>query len=154
MSFSLVENVDFGTAEMADYMYVNYCQGPDLYKFRMSPEAARPFMEKIDAAVKGMNAVRRQLDPEAEPLEQAAYEAGDGENEGSIVFTALLLDAVAVDGKWMPENQVLDITDNMDSRQKPRVICDLIVDQYDDVSYVGLELKELRGVAQGAQEKE
>lgn len=53
MSFVLVEDMDFGTVETAVYGYVNFCQGPDFYEFRMSPEAARPFMEKIDKALAG-----------------------------------------------------------------------------------------------------
>ena len=38
MSFVLAEDMDFGTVETAVYGYVNFCQGPDFYDIRMSPE--------------------------------------------------------------------------------------------------------------------
>lgn len=84
MSFVLVEDMDFGTVETAVYGYVNFCQGPDLYEFRMSPEAARPFMEKIDKALAGLDGVLKKLDPQAQPLDQVIYQEGTRTTRGPL----------------------------------------------------------------------
>ncbi|MGP2527229.1 hypothetical protein ACTUHY_04570 [Acidaminococcus sp. LBK-2] len=143
MSFVLAEDMDFGTVETAVYGYVNFCQGPDFYEFRMSPEAARPFIDKIDEALAGLNGVLQKLDPQSGPLEQAIYREGDEENPGTIVFTACLLGPVAIDGDWMEEGRALDFIDKMDPEGKLHVTCDFIADQCDFGNIVALQLKRL-----------
>ena len=145
MSFVLAEDMDFGTVETAVYGYVNFCQGPDFYEFRMSPEAARPFMEKIEEALAGLNGVLKKLDPQAEPLEQVIYQEGNEDNQGTIVFTAYLLGPVAIDGDWMSEGDALKFIDEMDPEWKQNVTCDLVADQCDFGNIVSLQLKRLDG---------
>ena len=145
MSFVLAEDMDFGTVETAVHGYVNFCQGPDFYEFRMSPEAARPFMEKIEEALAGLNGVLKKLDPQAETLEQAIYQEGNEDNQGTIVFTAYLLGPVAIDGDWMSEGDALKFIDEMDPEWKQNVTCDLVADQCDFGNIVSLQLKRLDG---------
>ncbi len=145
MSFVLVEDMDFGTVETAVYGYVNFCQGPDLYEFRMSPEAARPFMEKIDKALAGLDGVLKKLDPQAQLLDQVIYQEGDEDNQGTIVFTACLLGPVVIDGEWKSEGDALKFIDEMDPEGKRHVTCDLVADQCDFGNIVTLQLKRLDG---------
>ena len=94
MSLPVIRNIDFGNVETAAYGYVNMCSGPDYYCFKMSPDEAKPFMEKIDKAAPILDEAMKKIDAKNDELCVSCYEEGVEDNEDSIVFTAYLLDPV------------------------------------------------------------
>jgi hypothetical protein len=145
MSLFIDRNVDFGTVELADYGYVNFAQGPDLMEFRMSPEAARTFIDRIDQVAGVLAKAWKELKPE-ESVEQAIYQDDDEDNPGTVIFTALFDGPVFMDGEYLEEEKALAKVDELKAGQKIKVHCDLVAAWDDALVLVELQLTGLEVV--------
>ena len=145
MSLSVIKEIDFGNVETASYFYVNMCSGPDFYRFRMKPEEAKPFMEKLDKAESILTEALKKIDDGNEEVHALCYEEGEDENEGSIVFTAYLLDSVAINREIYSEGDGIQVLDNITEQdlQHVHVVCDLVAEDFDGGSLLVLRLVSL-----------
>lgn len=142
MSLPIIRNIDFGNVETAAYGYVNMCSGPDYYCFKMKPEDAKPFMEKIDKAAPILNEAMKKIDPKNDELCAACYEEGKEDNEGSIVFTACLLDPVGFGHELVSVGEAVQRIDDI-LEQEPHhihIVCDLVADDDGEFNFLMLKL--------------
>lgn len=145
MSLFIDRNVDFGTVELANYGYVNFAQGPDLMEFRMDPEAARPFLDRINKVKDVLARAWKELQPE-ESVEQAIYRDDDEDNPGTVTFTALFDGPVFMGGEYLEEEKALAKVDELKAGQKIKVHCDLVAAWDDALVLVELQLTGLEVV--------
>lgn len=144
MSLIIDENVDFGTVELADYSYVNFMQGPDFMMFRMSPEAAQPFVDRINRVTLAFNEAWKEINKDELPIDQGIYQTEEQNNPGTVTFTAMLLEPVYLNGKWdVDENETLRTIDHLDVGQKLKVHAHLIAVRDDFGITIELQLAEL-----------
>lgn len=145
MSLFIDRNVDFGTVELANYGYVNFAQGPDLMEFRMDPEAAKPFMGRINQVAGVLAKAWKELKPE-ESVDQAIYREDNEDNPDAVTFTALFDGPVFMDGDYIEEEKALAKVDKLKAGQKIKVQCDLVAAWDDELVLVELQLTGLEVV--------
>jgi hypothetical protein len=144
MSLIIDENVDFGTVEVANYSYVNFMQGPDFMMFRMSPEAAQPFMDRINRVTLAINDAWKEINKDELPIDQGIYQTEEENNPGTVTFTAMLLDPMIINGKWgVDDREALKAIDKLEVGQKVKVHGDLIAVRDDFGIMIQLQLAEL-----------
>lgn len=145
MSLLVDAGVDFRQVELANYGYVNFAQGPDLMEFRMEPEAAKPFMDRINKVKDVLEKSWKELKPE-EGVEQAIYRDDDEDNPGTVTFTALFDGPVFMDGEYLEEEKALAKVDELEAGQKIKVHCDLVAEWDAELVLVELHLTGLEVV--------
>lgn len=136
-----LNEINFGEVLTTEYFYVNMCQGPDFFKFKMTKDAATPFVNKIDKCCKVMSAALKEINDDEDGVANACYE----EVDGFVEFCANIISEVEVNGEILDPNETVKELDNIDidTTKTCKVVCNLVCENYDGVDLIGLTLEEI-----------